>query len=218
MDKVMSIEQAVSKITDGMTIMLGGFVGCGCADTLINYIAEKGIKDLTIITNDGGLPGKGPHILSDAGLIKKYIASHAGTNRPLSALVASRELETELIPQGTLAEKIRAAAFGLGGVVTPTGVGTLVEEGKQKITINGREFIVEEPLFADVALIRGCRVDRQGNVVTRMTTRGHSPYMAGAAKYTIVEAEHIESIGSINANDVVIPGAFVDAVVQAKFY
>lgn len=218
MDKVMSIEQAVSKITDGMSIMLGGFVGCGCADTLINYIAEKGIKDLTIITNDGGLPGKGVHILTDAGLVKKYIASHVGTNRSLSCMVAANEIENELIPQGTLAEKIRAAGFGLGGIITPTGIGTLVAEGKQTVTINGREFLVEEPLFADVALIRGARVDTQGNVVTRMTTRTHAPYMAAAAKYTIVEAEHIESLGSISPDEVIIPGVFVDAVVQAKFY
>lgn len=218
MDKVMSIEQAVSKITDGMSIMLGGFVGCGCADTIINYIAEKGIKDLTIITNDGGLPGKGVHILTDAGLVKKYIASHVGTNRSLSGMVAANQIENELIPQGTLAEKIRAAGFGLGGIITPTGIGTLVEEGKQKVTINGREYLVEEPLFADVALIRGNRVDTQGNVVTRMTTRTHAPYMAAAAKYTIVEAEYIESLGSIAPDEVVIPGVFVDAVIQAKFF
>ena len=216
MDKVMSIEQAMAPIKSGMTIMLGGFVGCGCADTLIQYMVDNGIKDLTIITNDGGLPGHGVHILTDAGVVKRYISSHAGTNRPLSALVAAGEIETDLIPQGNLVERIRAAGFGLGGIITPTGVGTLIEEGKQKITIKGREYLVEEPIKADVALIKGHRVDLQGNVVCRKTAKNFNIIMATAADYVVCEAEYIENIGSIDPDMVSIPGFFIDAIVQSK--
>lgn len=216
MNKVMSIEQAMAPIKSGMTIMLGGFVGCGCADRLIQYMVDQGIQDLTIITNDGGLPGRGVHILTDAGCVKKYISSHAGTNRPLSCKVAACEIEVELLPQGTLVERIRAAGFGLGGIITPTGVGTLVEEGKQKITIKGREYLIEEPLKADVALIKGHRVDLQGNVVCRKTAKNFNITMATAADYVVVEAEYIENLGSIDPDIVSIPGFFIDAIVQSK--
>ncbi|HEY8362921.1 MAG TPA: acetate CoA-transferase subunit alpha [Tissierellaceae bacterium] len=213
MNKVISIEEAVSHIKDGMTIMIGGFLGCGSPHRLIDALVEKGVKDLTLICNDTGFPDKGSGKLIVNRQIKKLIASHIGTNRETGNQMNAGELDVTLVPQGTLAERIRAGGAGLGGILTPTGVGTVIEEGKQKIEIDGKTYLLELPLRADVALIAGYKVDKFGNIVYRGATRNFNALMAMAADLVIVEADQIVEIGEIDPNDVVTPGIFVDYIV-----
>lgn len=213
MNKVISIEEAVSHIKDGMTIMIGGFLGCGSPHRLIDALVEKGVKDLTLICNDTGFPDKGSGKLIVNRQIKKLIASHIGTNRETGNQMNAGELDVTLVPQGTLAERIRAGGAGLGGILTPTGVGTVIEEGKQKIEIDGKTYLLELPLRADVALIAGYKVDKFGNIVYRGATRNFNTLMAMAADLVIVEADQIVEIGEIDPNDVVTPGIFVDYIV-----
>jgi len=213
MNKVISIEEAVSHIKDGMTIMIGGFLGCGSPHRLIDALVEKGVKDLTLICNDTGFPDKGSGKLIVNRQIKKLIASHIGTNRETGNQMNAGDLDVTLVPQGTLAERIRAGGAGLGGILTPTGVGTVIEEGKQKIEIDGKTYLLELPLRADVALIAGYKVDKFGNIVYRGATRNFNALMAMAADLVIVEADQIVEIGEIDPNDVVTPGIFVDYIV-----
>jgi len=213
MNKVISIEEAISHIKDGMTIMIGGFLGCGSPHRLIDALVEKGVKDLTLICNDSGFPDIGAGKLVVNRQIKKLIASHIGTNRETGNQMNAGELEVVLVPQGTLAEQIRAGGAGLGGFLTPTGVGTVIEEGKQKIEIDGKTYLLELPLRADVALIAGHTVDKFGNIVYYGATRNFNTLMATAADTVIVEAENIVEVGEIDPNDVVTPGIFVDYIV-----
>ncbi len=213
MNKVISIEEAISHIKDGMTIMIGGFLGCGSPHRLIDALVEKGVKDLTLICNDSGFPDIGAGKLVVNRQIKKLIASHIGTNRETGNQMNAGELEVVLVPQGTLAEQIRAGGAGLGGFLTPTGVGTVIEEGKQKIEIDGKTYLLELPLRADVALIVGHTVDKFGNIVYYGATRNFNTLMATAADTVIVEAENIVEVGEIDPNQVVTPGIFVDYIV-----
>jgi len=213
MNKVISIEEAISHIKDGMTIMIGGFLGCGSPHRLIDALVEKGVKDLTLICNDSGFPDIGAGKLVVNRQIKKLIASHIGTNRETGNQMNAGELEVVLVPQGTLAEQIRAGGAGLGGFLTPTGVGTVIEEGKQKIEIDGKTYLLELPLRADVALIAGHTVDKFGNIVYYGATRNFNTLMATAADTVIVEAENIVEVGEIDPNQVVTPGIFVDYIV-----
>lgn len=204
---------AISHIKDGATIMMGGFGIVGEPHKLIDGILEAGIKDLTIITTDTAWEDKGSGRLVTERRCKKVIASHIGTNKQSGIQMNAGELEVELIPQGTLIECIRASAYGLGGILTPTGIGTAVEEGKQKINVDGKDFLIEKPLRADFALIFGAKVDRSGNITYKGVGMNSNHVMAGAANMTIVEAGELVDIGDIHPNHVNTPGIFIDYVV-----
>ncbi len=215
-NKIISVEEAMNLIHDGDSVMIGGFMTCGTPKILVEGIVQKGIKDLTVIGNDSGVVGGGIGKLISARLVKKLIASHIGLNPETGAQMSAGELEVELVPQGTLAERIRAAGAGLGGVLTPTGVGTEVEQGKEKITLNDVEYLIEMPLKADVALIRGSIVDKAGNVYYHNTTKNFNPMMATAAKTVIVAAEKIVEVGELDPNHVCTPAIFVDYIVGGE--
>lgn len=213
MNKVVTVKEAISQIKDGMTVAIGGFLGCGTPHKLVDALVESGVKDLTLICNDTGFVDIGSGKLVVNKQIKKLYASHIGTNKETGRQMTAGEMDVTLIPQGTLAERLRAAGSGLGGVLTPTGVGTVIEEGKQKIDIDGKTYLLELPLKADVALILGHKVDKKGNIVYRGATRNFNTLMATAADMVIVEAENIVEVGEIDQNDVVTPGLFVDYIV-----
>lgn len=213
MNKLISVEEAVNMIQDGMTIMVGGFLGCRNPYVLVDALVAKGVKDITLIANDTSFPEVGIGKLIVNKQVKKLIASHIGTNKETGNQMNSGELEVELVPQGTLAERIRAAGAGLGGILTPTGLGTVVAEGKDIITVDGREFLLEKPLKADIALIVGAKVDKKGNVRYKKATRNFNPLMATAAEIVIVEADEIVEVGEIDPDDVMTPGIFVNYIV-----
>ena len=213
MDKVVSIDEAINHIEDGMTIMVGGFLSCGTPHKLVDKLVEKGVKDLTLISNDSSFVDSGVGKLVVNKQIKKLIASHVGTNKETGNQMNSGEMEVVLIPQGTLVEQIRAGGAGLGGFLTPIGLGTVVEEGKEKIEVDGKEYLLELPLRADIALILGHKVDKSGNVVYRGATRNFNTLMATAADMVIVEAENLVEVGEIDQNDVITPGLFIDYIV-----
>lgn len=214
MGKIISLDNALDHVKDGMTIMIGGFLGCGNPHRLIDALVKKNVKDLTLICNDSGFPDIGVGKLVVNKQIKKLIASHVGTNRETGNQMNSGEMEVILVPQGTLAEQVRAGGAGLGGILTPTGVGTIVEEGKEKITIDGREYLLELPLKADIALIAGDTVDKFGNIVYYGATRNFNHLMATAADLVIVEAEKLVEVGDIDPHNVITPGIFIDYIVD----
>ncbi len=219
-NKIKSADEAVAAIQDGATIMVGGFMVCGTPKVLIDALARKNVKDLTIICNDAGLPGEGVGKLLRNGQIKTLIASHVGLNpevaQRMNTDVEEDKLECILVPQGTLAERIRAASTGLGGILTPTGVGTIVAEGKQVLTIEGKEYLLELPLKADFALIRGSVTDKFGNTVYYGTTQNFNPLMAGAAEHVLVGACEIVEVGDIPPHNVHTSGIFVEAIVGGE--
>ena len=199
---------------DGMTIMIGGFLSTGAPKFLIDEMIRQGIGNLTVISNDSGAGGTGVSKLIHARLIKKLITSHIGTNPETGQQMMAGELEVELVPQGTLVERIRAGGAGLGGVLTPTGLGTDVAVGKQVITLEDKPYLLELPLKADVALLRGSVSDTYGNMLYYGTTRNFNPSMATAANLVIAEAEQVVPMGEMDPNHVVTPGLFVDFVVE----
>jgi acetate CoA/acetoacetate CoA-transferase alpha subunit len=213
-------DEAAAPIKDGSVIMVGGFMACGTPEILIDALVKKGVKNLTIICNDGGWPDKGVGRLIANGQVRRLIASHVGLNpevaRRTNTDVEADRLELTLVPQGTLAERIRAGGAGLGGVITPTGVGTLIAEGKHIINLNGRDYLLEEPLRADFALIRASRIDKMGNTVFFGTTKNFNPLMATAADYVIAGACEIVEVGSIDPNAVHLSGIFVNAIVGGE--
>ena len=214
MAKVISIDEAIDKIENAMTLMIGGFLGVGTPEKLVDGVLARNVRDLTVIANDTAFPDKGIGKLVVNRQLKKAIVSHIGTNPETGRQMNAGELKVELVPQGTLAEQIRAGGFGLGGMLTPTGVGTLVEQGKQKITIAGREYLLELPLKADVALIKAAKADKAGNLVFRKAARNFNPLMASAAAVVIVEAQEIVETGLIDPDEVMTPGIFVTYLVQ----
>ena len=214
MAKVISIDEAIDKIENAMTLMIGGFLGVGTPEKLVDGVLARNVRDLTVIANDTAFPDKGIGKLVVNRQLKKVIVSHIGTNPETGRQMNAGELKVELVPQGTLAEQIRAGGFGLGGMLTPTGVGTLVEQGKQKITIAGREYLLELPLKADVALIKAAKADKAGNLVFRKAARNFNPLMATAATVVIVEAQEIVETGKIDPDEVMTPGIFVTYLVQ----
>ena len=213
MNKVVTLDEALNHIKSGMTIAVGGFLGCGTPHTIINALAKKGVKDLTLICNDTAYVDFGTGKLIVNKQIKTLYASHIGTNKETGNQMNAGELEVHLNPQGTLAERLRAAGTGLGGFLTPTGVGTPIEEGKEKMEIDGKTYLLEKPLKADVALILGHKVDKKGNIVYRGATRNFNPLMALAADLVIVEAENLVEVGEISPDDVETPGMLVDYIV-----
>ncbi|MCR4737590.1 MAG: CoA transferase subunit A [Bacteroidales bacterium] len=214
MSKLISIEEAVSHVKDGMTIMFGGFLGAGTAVKLVEAIAKKGVKNLTLIGNDTAYPNKAIGMLISNHQVKKLIASHIGTNADTIQQFNDKELEIEFAPQGTLAERIRCGGAGLGGVLTRTGLGTVVEQGKRKIEIDGKEYLLETPLHADVALIGASICDTVGNCIYKGTTQNFNPMMATAADLVIVETKELVEVGTIPMEQVHTPGIYVDYIVQ----
>ena len=214
MAKIISAAEAAAKVQDGMTVMVGGFLGCGTPQSLVDQVLAQGTKDLTLVCNDTAFPDAGVGNLVVSRQFKKVIVSHIGTNPETGRQMNAGELDVDLVPQGTLAERIRSAGFGLGGILTPTGVGTPVEAGKQKLTIDGKDYLLELPIKADVALVKAYKADKAGNLVFRKAARNFNPLMATAAKVVIVEAQNIVEIGEIDPDEVMTPGIFVNYLVQ----
>lgn len=215
MIQMITPSQAAAMVPDGASVMFGGFMGCGSPHTIIEAMLAHGNKNMTIICNDGGLPDYGVGKLIVDKRFNKLIGTHVGLNPAVAEQMNSGTLDVTLIPQGTFAERIRSAGAGLGGFLTPTGVGTPVEEGKEKMTINGKTYLLEMPLFADVALFRARKADEAGNLVFRGSARNFCPLMATAAKLVIVEAEEIVPVGAIDPDQIHTPAIFVDYLVRA---
>lgn len=213
MNKLISVDDAVNMINDGMSIMVGGFLGCKNPFRIVNALVDKGVKDITLIANDTSFPEVGIGKLIVNKQVKKLIASHIGTNKETGNQMNAGELDVELVPQGTLAERIRAAGAGLGGILTPTGIGTIVADGKKIIEVDGKDYLLEEPLKADVAIIVGAKVDKKGNIRYSKATRNFNPIMATAADIVIVEADEIVEVGELDPDDVMTPGIFVNYIV-----
>lgn len=214
--KQLSLADVKNHLWDGMTIMFGGFMGIGTPARLVQAILDSGVKDLTIIGNDTAFveTGVGPLITNNR--VKKVITSHIGTNPETGKKMIAGEIEVELVPQGTLAERIRAAGAGLGGVLTPTGLGTIVEEGKQKIAVNGQEYLLELPLQADLAIVEAKTADKLGNLVYELSAQNFNPLVALAAKKVIVEAGNVVEVGEISPDAVTTPAALVDYIVYPE--
>ncbi len=219
MDKVVSnAADALHDLEDGAVVMSGGFGLSGNPENLIRAIYERGTKDLTFVSNNCGTDEHGLGILLPTRQIRKMISSYVGENKEFGRQFLSGELDVELVPQGTLAERIRAGGAGIGAFYTPTGYGTKAAEGKETKEINGKHYVLEMPLVADFAIVRAHRADRWGNCVFRKTARNFSPMMCMAATTTIVEAEHIVPLGSLDPDAIHVPGVFVQRVVQGKNY
>ncbi len=215
MAKIISAKDACSLIKSGMTLFVGGFLKCGTPTEVIKEILKTDTKDLTLVGNDTSFVDSDRGSLVSAKKVKKVIASHIGLNPETGRQMNAGEMEVELVPQGTLSERIRSAGAGLGGVLTPTGIGTEVQKGKQVITIDGKDYLLERPLKGDVALIYGSKVDKAGNISFVGTTRNTNIVMATAADVVIVEAEEFVD-GYLDPNEVVIPGLFIDYIVKQK--
>ena len=211
--KHVPVAEAIEIIPDGSTLMIGGFMGVGTPERLIDELVRQGKRNLTVIANDTALPGRGIGKLVDAGLVARTIASHIGLNPETQKQMIAGKMAVDLVPQGTLIERIRAGGFGLGGVLTPTGVGTIVEEGKQKVQVNGKTYLVETALHAQFALIEAFLADYIGNLAYVLTARNFNPVIAMAADTTIVAAENIVPVGLIAPDHVVTPAPLVDYLV-----
>ena len=202
-----------SRFKDGMCILFGGFLATGTPDGIVREILDSGVKDLTIIGNDTATPDSGIGILIAARRVKKVIASHIGTNPETGRQMIANEIDVELVPQGTLAVRIRCGGSGLGGVLTPTGVGTIVEEGKTKLTFDGIEYLVERPLRADIAILKAHLADEKGNLVYQRAARNFNPIMALAADFVVAEVDTIVKPGEIDPDLVMTPGVLVHALI-----
>jgi acetate CoA/acetoacetate CoA-transferase alpha subunit len=213
MKKPTSLEKAIAMIPENATVMVGGFMGVGSPQRLIDELVRQGRGGLTLICNDTARPGVGVGRLIEAGLVGRLITSHIGTNWVTQQRMLDGTLQVELVPQGTLAERVRAGGFGLGGILTPTGVGTLVAEGKRTLEVDGKPFLVETALRADFALIKARRADYYGNLEYSLTARNFNPLMALSAATTIAEAESIVPLGSIPPDSVITPGVMVHVLV-----
>lgn len=214
MSKLCTASEAVKCIADGMSVMVGGFLAVGTPETLLDALIDHGAKNLTLIANDTAFPGKGVGKLQDSHRLSKVYASYVGAHPDYSRCMETGEVELVLIPQGTLAEQIRAAGAGLGGFLTPTGVGTVAAQGKQEFTIAGKTYLLELPLTADVALIKAEKADESGNLIYYRSARNFNPLMATAAKVVIAEVEEIVPVGALDPDQVITPGIFVDYLVK----
>ena len=211
--RTIAVEDAVSQIPDGASLMIGGFMTVGSPLRVIDEIVRQSKRDLTVIANDAGLPGGGIGKLIGAHLVRKLIVSHIGLNPEAQQQMMAGELIVDLVPQGTLIERIRAGGYGLGGVLTPTGVGTVVEVGKQKLEVEGRTYLVELALRAEFALVQAFLADYMGNLSYALTARNFNPILAMAADTVIASAEHIVPVGLIAPDHVVTPGPIVDYLI-----
>jgi len=204
-------------LKDGMTLMCGGFGLCGIPENLIEAVREHGAKNLTVISNNAGVDDFGLGLLLQTKQIKKMVSSYVGENATFEQQFLSGELEVELTPQGTLAEKIRAGGAGIPAFFTPTGYGTLVAEGKETREIDGRNYVLEQSLTADISLVKAYKADKSGNLIYRFTARNFNPMMATAGAVTVAEVEEIVSTGSFEADNVHTPGVYVNMVVLGQF-
>jgi 3-oxoacid CoA-transferase subunit A len=219
MNKVLqSAAEAVALIPDGATVMCGGFGLCGLPENLITALHDRGTRDLTIISNNPGVDDFGVGMLIRKKQVRKIFASYVGENKEFERQAIAGEIEYTLVPQGTLAERIRAAGAGIGGFFTPTGYGTIVAEGKETRSIDGRNFVLELPLHADFALIKAYKGDTRGNLIYRKTARNFNPVMATAAKVTLAEVEEIVQPGELEPDAIVTPGIFVAHVLRGAQY
>jgi 3-oxoacid CoA-transferase subunit A len=219
MNKVLATaDEAVAVIEEGATIMVGGFGLCGIPEHLIAALQRRGTRNLTIISNNAGIDNFGVGPLLRARQIRKMISTYVGENKEFERQFLQKEIEVELVPQGTFSERMRAAGAGIGGFFTPTGAGTLIAEGKESRVINGRTYILEAPLHADFALVKAWQGDRAGNLVYRKTARNFNPVMATAAKHTIAEVEQLVDTGAIEPDSVHTPGIFVKHLLQGPGY
>ncbi|ASE42295.1 MULTISPECIES: acetate CoA-transferase subunit alpha [Citrobacter] len=211
--KLITLQDAAGFFRDGMTIMVGGFMGVGTPPRLVEALLESGVRDLTLIANDTAFvdTGIGPLIVN--GRVSKVIASHIGTNPETGRRMIAGEMDVQLVPQGTLIEQIRCGGAGLGGFLTPTGVGTIVEEGKQTMTLEGKTWLLERPLRADLALIRAHRSDMLGNLTYQLSARNFNPLIALAADITLVEPDEMVETGELQPDQIVTPGAVIDHIV-----
>ena len=214
MSKFISIEEAVSKVKDGMTIMVGEFLANGTPNKIVDALAKSGVKNLTLICNDTAYPDKGVGQLIANKQVKKLFVSHIGTNPHTSEQMNSGELEIEFCPQGSLAERVRAGGCGLGGILTQTGMGTIVAEGKQIVNVDGKDYLLEKPLRADIALVGASLGDKAGNLVYRGTSQNFNPLMASAADLVIAEINELVEVGEIAAENVKTPSIMVDFIVK----
>jgi acetate CoA/acetoacetate CoA-transferase alpha subunit len=211
--KTIHLHDAVGLIPDGATLMVGGFMAVGTPERLIDEIVRQGKRGLTVIANDTAMPGRGIGKLVSAGLVSRTIASHIGLNPETQQQMIAGTMNVDLVPQGTLVERIRAGGFGLGGILTPTGVGTVVEEGKRKLEVDGKNYLLETPLRADFALVHAFLADYMGNLSYALTARNFNPVIALAADTVIVTAEHIVPVGVIAPDHIVTPAPVVDYLV-----
>ena len=214
MSKFISIEEAISKVKDGMTIMVGGFLANGTPNKIVDALAKSGVKNLTLICNDTAYPDKGVGQLIANKQVKKLFVSHIGTNPHTSEQMNSGELEIEFCPQGSLAERVRAGGCGLGGILTQTGMGTIVAEGKQIVNVDGKDYLLEKPLRADIALVGASLGDKAGNLVYRGTSQNFNPLMAAAADLVIAEVNEVVEVGAIAAENVKTPSIMVDFIIE----
>jgi len=211
--QTLSVEQSVEMIPDGASLMIGGFMAVGTPERVIDEIVRQGKRELTVIANDTAMPGKGIGKLVGAKLLRKALVSHIGLNPETQRQMMAGDLEVELVPQGTLVERIRAGGYGLGGILTPTGIGTTVEDGKQRIDVDGTSYLLELPLRADFALVQAFLADYLGNLSYALTARNFNPVMAMAGKTVIASADNIVPIGVISPDHVVTPAPLVDYLV-----
>ncbi|OFZ21982.1 MAG: succinyl-CoA--3-ketoacid-CoA transferase [Bdellovibrionales bacterium GWB1_55_8] len=215
---VADAREAVRDIPDGATLAIGGFGLCGIPENCIQALYEKGTKNLTCISNNAGVDGFGIGILLEKRQVKKMISSYVGENKLFETLLLSGELEVELTPQGTLAEKLRAGGAGIPAFFTPTGVGTLIAEGKEVREFEGRKYVLERALTADFSIVKAWKGDALGNLVFRKTARNFNPMIATASKMTIAEVEELVPVGSIEPDQVHIPGIYVKRIFQGTNY
>ena len=211
--KTISLQDAAKLVPDGAMVMVGGFMGVGSPERMIDELVRQGRRDLTVIANDTASPGVGIGKLVSAGLLRKAIVTHIGLNPETQQQMLNGKLEVELVPQGTLIERIRCAGFGLGAVLTPTGIGTVVEVGKRKLDVDGKDYLVETALHADFALVHAFLADYIGNLGYALTGRNFNPIIAMAARTVIVVPEHIVPVGVISPDHIGTPGALVDYLV-----
>jgi len=216
--RILTADDAVARIPDGASILLGGFGLCGIPENLIKALVRRGARDLTVISNNAGVADYGIGLLLAAKQVRKMIGTYVGENALLESMILSKEIDIELVPQGTFAERIRAAGAGIPAFFTPTGVGTVVAEGKEVRQFDGRDYVLERALGADFAFVKAYRADGAGNLVYRRTTRNFNPMMATAARTTIAEVEELVETGTLDPEAVVTPGIFVDVLVRGEVY
>ena len=219
MNKVVrGAREAIADLHDGSTIMMGGFGLCGIPETLIHAAREKGVKDLTVISNNAGIDGFGMGLLLESRQVRKMISTYVGENQLFEKLVLSGELEVELVPQGTFAERIRAGGAGIAGFYTPTGYGTLIAEGKETREYDGRMYVLERGLTADFAFVKAWKGDKWGNLIYRKTARNFNPVMATAGRITIAEVEELVEVGALEPDSVHTPAIYVQRIFQGSNY
>ena len=219
MNKVVAnADEAIHDITDGATVMVGGFGLCGIPENLIRALVRKGVKNLTTISNNAGVDGFGIGLLLAAGQIRKHVGTYVGENKMLEQMVLQGKVELDLVPQGTFSERIRAGGAGIPAFFTPTGVGTMVATNKETREFDSRMYVMEQALKADFALVKAWKGDKWGNLVYRKTARNFNPMMATAAKITIAEAEHLVEVGELEADLVHTPSVYVNRIFQGESY